>query len=58
MDSFEDPLYEIIYNENKTENIKRPMVLKYLVDLENLKPREGSRKRKEVIVGDRVHYLN
>ena len=58
VDSFEDPFYTIVYNENERENMKRPMVLKYLVDLENLNPREGLRKRKEVIVGGRIHFLN
>ena len=58
VDSFADPFYTIVYNENETEKIKRPMVLKYLVDLENLKPREGLRKRKEVIVGGRLHYID
>ena len=58
VDSFEDSFYKIVYNENETENIKRPIVLKYFVDLENLNPREGLRKRKEVIVGNRLHYLN
>ena len=58
VDSFEDPFYTIVYNENERENMKRPMVLKYLVDLENLNPREGLRKRQEVTVGGRVHYIN
>ena len=58
VDSFEDPFYTIVYNENERENMKRPMVLKYLVDLENLNPREGLRKRKEIIVGGRVHYID
>ena len=58
VDSFEDPFYKIVYNENETEMMKRPMVLKYLVDLENLNPREGLRKRKEIIVGGRVHYID
>ena len=58
VDSFEDPFYTIVYNENERENMKRPMVLKYLVDLKNLNPREGLRKRKEVIVGGRVHYID
>ena len=58
VDSFEGPFYKIVYNESETENIKRPMVLKYLVDLENLNPREGLKKRKEVIVGGRVHFIN
>ena len=58
VDSFEDPFYTIVYNENERENMKRPMVLKYLVDLENLNPRKGLRKRKEVIVGGRIHFLN
>ena len=44
--------------KNETEMMKRPMVLKYLVDLENLNPREGLRKRKEIIVGGRVHYID
>ena len=38
VDSFEDPFYKIVYHENERENMKRPMVLKYLVDLENLNP--------------------
>ena len=58
VDSFEDPFYKIVYHENERENMKRPMVLKYLVDLENLNPREGLRKRKEVIVGGRTHYMD
>ena len=58
VDSFEDLFYMIVYNENETENIKRPMVLKYLVELENLNPREGLKKRKEEIVGGRVHYID
>ena len=58
VDSFKDPFYKIVYNENETEMMKRPMVLKYLLDLENLNPREGLRKRREVIVGGRVRFLN
>ena len=58
VDSFEDPFYKIVYHENERENMKRPMVLKYLVDLENLNPREGLRKRKEVIVGGIIHYMD
>ena len=57
MKSFNDPFYKIVLNEDETEIMKRPMVFKYLVDLENSNPRSGSRNRKYVIIGGEIHFV-
>ena len=36
----------------------RSSVLKYLVDLENKNAKNGLRKRKEVVIGGKIHYVN
>ena len=36
----------------------RSGVLKYLVDLENKNAKNGLRKRKEVVIGDKIYYVN
>ena len=56
VESFLDPFYKVVYNNNESENLKRPLILKYLVDLENNNPRIGlrERKKKEVVIGGNI----
>ena len=56
VESFSDPFYKVVYNDNESENLKRPVILKYLVDLENNNPRIGlrERKKKEVVIGGNI----
>ena len=56
--SFDDPYYKIIYTDGNEEKISRASVFKYLIDLENKNKREGLRRRKEVVIGGQIHYIN
>ena len=56
--SFDDPYYKIIYTDGDEEEMTRSSVLKYLVDLENKNAKNGLRKRKEVVIGGKIHYVN
>ena len=56
--SFDDPYYKIIYSDGDEEEMTRSSVLKYLVDLENKNAKNGLRKRKEVVIGGKIHYVN
>ena len=56
--SFDDPYYKIIYADGDEEEMTRSSVLKYLVDLENKNAKNGLRKRKEVVIGGKIHYVN
>ena len=57
--SFDDPYYKIIYSDGDEEEMTRSSVLKYLVDLENKNAKkDGLRRRKEVVIGGQIHYIN
>ena len=56
--SFDDPYYKIIYSDGDQEEMTRSSVLKYLVDLENKNAKNGLRRRKEVVIGGQIHYIN
>ena len=36
----------------------RSSILEYLVDLKNDNVKEGLRKKKEVVIGGQIHYLD
>ena len=56
--SFDDPYYKIIYTDGDEEEMTRSSVLKYLVDLENKNAKNGLRRRKEVVIGGQIHYID
>ena len=56
--SFDDPYYKIIYSDRDEEEMTRSSVLKYLVDLENKNAKNGLRKRKEIVIGGKIHYMD
>ena len=56
--SFDDPYYKIIYTDGDEEEMTRASVLKYLVDLKNNNVKVGLRKKKEVVIGGQIHYLD
>ena len=44
-------------SSDEKDKLTRAYVFKYLIDLENDNPRQGLRKRKEVVIGGKNHFF-